>query len=213
MRQRRALTLVEFVLGLVVIAMLLLLIIPITLARREARRAGCRRNLSRLAKSLWAYPEHASHRYYPCPFGRVPTANDFNGAEWLASVYWVGMVVDPSIFICPGTHDTNRDGLDIGTHRAPPSFGSQTISYAGMHYRSQTNSSGAFTAGAIRDDFPPNMPMGCDDTQGSINHGTSQRGGMNVVFFDNRVEWKSHEQVNLETGVGQKPGLLWQLRN
>ena len=87
-------------------------------------------------------------------------ANDYTGAAWLASLYWGGFITDPGFYICPSSPDSNRNGEDIGTHHAVSGkFGSQTVSYAGMHYRSQTNRRGDPMPGALRDDFPPNMPV------------------------------------------------------
>ena len=110
-------------------------------------------------------------------------------------------------------------GEDLGTHKYTSDFGSQTVSYAGMHYESLTDSSGAIKEGAIRDDFPPNMPMGSDDTQYPINHGTRTNGGMAVLFFDSHVEFRTNTEIDLERGLGD-PGsgnrqnkLLWQLNN
>ena len=82
-----------------------------------------------------------------------------------------------------------------------------------MHCRSLTDESGSPVAGPVTDDVPPNLPMACDDTQGTINHGTRTNGCAFVLFFDMHVEGKTHTDVDLERGVGMKPGLLWQLRN
>ncbi|MFP4056451.1 MAG: type II secretion system protein [Candidatus Brocadiia bacterium] len=189
-------------------------------AREEARRIRCRNNLNQLAKGMYTYlMEFGDNRFYPCPLGRGAEPNDYNGAEWLASLYWTGLVPDPGVFLCPGTRDSNAQGRHLGRRRASAAFGPRTVSYAGMHYYSMTERDGTRVARAIRDDFPPNMPMGSDDTQATVNHGEANNGGMSVLFFDSHVEFKTNKMVDLERGVGYDEGpggpkhLLWQLRN
>ncbi|MFC1806355.1 hypothetical protein ACFL09_05175, partial [Planctomycetota bacterium] len=165
-------------------------LVPVSCARArvEARRIRCRNNLNSLAKCMATYVhEHGGGRWYPFPLGRGTRPDDFNGAEWLASVYWCGVLIEPRVFLCPSTRDTHQGGRDVGTRRAIPGrFGSQTVSYAGMHYRSLTAADGRPTPGAIPDELPPNMPMASDDTQGSINHGRAGNSGMAVLFFDSQ---------------------------
>ena len=203
--------------GLMLVAMvgiLAAMILPaIARAREEARRIRCRNNLNQVARGMATYlNEHGDNRFYPYPLGLGTKPDDFNGAEWIAALHWTGVSQDPSIFICPSSPDTNANGLDLGDERADPAaFGSQTVSYAGMHYRSVVDLTGR--PQAIRDDFPPNEPMGCDDTQGSINHGERNNGGMAVLFFDSHVEFKTNTELDLERGVGDPRGLLRMLRN
>jgi prepilin-type processing-associated H-X9-DG protein len=140
--------------------------------------------------------------------GRGHDPKSYNGAEWLASLYWTGYVPDPGVFICPSSGDTNHNGVDLGATRTTATFGSQTVSYAAMHWRTITA-----CGSAIRDDFPPNETMASDDTQGTINHGSRTYGGMSVLFFDAHVEFKTNEEIDLEHGVGQKGGVLEKLRN
>ena len=158
-------------------------------AREEARRIRCRNNLNQMARGMATYLNEFGHnRWYPWPLGRGTHPGDFNGAEWLASLYWTGVVPDPGVFICPSTPDTNRAGHDLGTHHATLGrFDSDTVSYAGLHSRSFTDTDG--TPKAAADDFPPNEPMACDDTQGPPHH--PSQGGLSVLFFDSHVEFKT----------------------
>ena len=203
--------------GLVLLAVLGILagmLLPaLARAREEARRIRCRNNLNQLAMGASVYlVEHGEGRYYPFPLGRGTRPDDFNGAEWLASLYWTAVVPDPAVLICPSSPDSNNDGASLGADGAQPGlFDEQTVSYAAMHDRSLTDATG--TPVALRDDYPPNMPMACDDTQLSVNHGEPRNGGMSVLFFDSHVEFKTNTEIDLERGVGETGGLLERLRN
>ena len=220
MRKGRGLTLAEVVIVVVVATALFLFVVFVILPRiphprGPSRRIQCRNNLNQLAKGMAVYLyEHGDNRWYPCPLGRGLVVGDYNGAEWLAALYWTGVMPEPGVFICPSSPDDNHRGRDLGTFRAVASrFSSQTVSYAGMHYRSLTDDDGNPKPGAIEEDFPPNMPIACDDTQGVINHGSANNGYMSVLFFDSHVDGITNTEIDLERGVGAKPGLLWQLRN
>jgi prepilin-type N-terminal cleavage/methylation domain-containing protein len=226
MKARHGFTLTDLLVAVAVLGVCAGLLLPAASGARfrpaseVARRILCRNNLNQMAKGMATYlNEHGDNRWYPCPLGRGRDPKDFNGAEWLASLYWTAIVPDPDIYLCPSTFDTNLDGRDLGTFGAIPGrFGDQTVSYAGMHYKSLTNEARVPTTRAIPDIFPPNMPMASDDTQGQINHGTATSGGMAVLFFDSHVEFKTHRELDLRTAVGAKPSrgrypLLWMLRN
>ncbi len=220
MKKRQGFTLIELLVVIAIIAILAGMLLPaLARAREEARRIRCRNNLNQLAKGMATYlNEHGDNRFYPCPLGRGSAATGYNGAEWLASLYWTGTIPDPGVFLCPSSPDSNDDGDDMGSTKASGDFGSQTVSYAGMHYSSQTGDGGVddAIAGAIRDDFPPNEAMGSDDTQGNDpNHGEYDNGGMSVLFFDSHVDFKTNTEIDLELGVGlrEEGNLLAKLRN
>ncbi len=249
MGARRGLTLAELVVTLIVVAVVAVgvvwLLWRLEATREEARRIRCRNNLNSLAKGMAVYlNEHGGDRWFPFPLGLGASTDDFNGAEWLAALYWSGVLPDPQVYLCPSTTDRNAGGRDIGAARAGPAFGSQTVSYAAMHYRCgaetdapagsghrdwshdrpdewsgwrdfrvATDRSGRPTPGAIRDDYPPNLPMASDDTQGTINHGRRGRRGVVVLFFDSHVEFWEEPAIDPANAVGRKPGPLWLLSN
>jgi hypothetical protein len=183
---------------------------------QEARRIRCRNNLQHLAKGMQMYLHGlAGGAWYSCPLGRGMAPGDYNGAEWLASLYWTGIVPDPEVFLCPSSwRDDNDGGRQLGRDRAIPGlFGSQTVSYAGLHYYSLRDEEGNPIPGAISADYPPNLPMASDDTQGDIHHGSAQ--GMGVLYFDSRVEFRTFTELDLRTCVGDTDpdALLGALRN
>jgi len=184
--------------------------------RLESRRVRCRECLRRISEGMAAYLKgHGDGRWHPCPLGRGTSVDDYNGGEWLASLYWTGIVSDPAVFLCPSSGDANRDGWEFGADRAiPRRFGSQTVSYAGMHYRSLTAADGSRRPDPLLARLPAREPMASDDTQGMLNHpGSGMTGpGMAVLFFDSHVEYRSWD-IEAHRAVGKKGGLLWRLRN
>jgi len=109
---------IELLVVIAIIAILAGMLLPaLARAREEARRIRCRNNLNQLAKGFATYlNEHGDNRFYPCPLGRGTQAGDYNGAEWMASLYWSGVVPEPGVFICPSSPDNNDNGEHIGTH-------------------------------------------------------------------------------------------------
>ncbi len=70
------------------------------LPRPESRRVRCRDNLRQLANGLGGYAETlGDRRWYPWPLGRGTRPDDYNGAEWLASLYWTAVIPDPQVMI------------------------------------------------------------------------------------------------------------------
>ena len=205
----------------VVIVLLVLagLILPFFARARDggggSRLVRCRSNLNQLAKGMAVYlNEFGDNRWYPFPVGQGLEPDSFDGSEWLASLYWTRILPDPGVFLCPSSPDTNHNGEDLGsTHAVHGRFGSQTVSYAGMHYKSLTDKAGNPRPGAIPNDLPSDEPMACDDTQAPINHGEANNGAMFVLFFDSHVEGWLNTKIDLEHGVGMNGGPLWRLRN
>jgi prepilin-type processing-associated H-X9-DG protein len=217
MNAPKAFSAVEAIVMLVVALLLVITVFTALCHRPREERAPnlCLSNLRQLAHGMAAYlQEFGDDWAYPCPLGRVPKQNDYNGAEWLASLYWVGLIPDPGVFICVASPDSNDGGLHLGGTRESPTFGSSSVSYAGLHHRSYTDWTGKRIPSVVRRyDYQPTDPMASDDTQGTINHGTGPRRGMNVLFVDGHVEFKSTADLDPEHAVGQKGGLLEKLRN
>jgi len=209
---RGGFTLTELVVLVIILAVLAGTLLPsITRYREESCRIRCRNNLNMFAKGMATYAnEWGGRDWIPCPLGRGRDPNTYNGAEWLATLYWTGVVPDPGVFICPSSGDTNRDGLDLGSHVAAPTFGSQTVSYAGVHHGSRPQGTDGRPPPAIDlGDFDPTDPMATEDTQGDPHHD----GGMAILFFDSHVEFMSNTEIGPGNAVGERGGLLGELSN
>jgi hypothetical protein len=201
-------------------------------ARQEAKRIRCRNNLNMLAKGMATYlNELGDNRFYPWPAGRAGCGGarekaDFGGAEWLASLYWTKIIPDPAVFVCPSSGDDNGKGEKLGSDGCPQGkdapkdgkLGPRAVSYAGFgadslfaYVKEKLKRELKDRKNAIRDDFPPNEPMACDDTEDPINHNEEDAKGMSVLFFDSHVEFWKPDKVDLERGVGEKD--LVALRN
>ncbi len=218
-REQGKITLAELLITLGIIVVLAwLVLLPMRRHASAARQARCRNNLNQLAKGMATYlGEYGDGRFLMYPLGRCRKPDGFAGAEWLASLYWVQDIPDPGVFLCPSAPDENNGGKDIGRHGPPPAFGSRTVSYAGLHYRSFTGVDSRPLP--IYDDLPPFEPTVSDDTEGAVNHSERGHGGMNVLFFDSHVEFITRDKLDPRTAVGamgppvRAQPLLWRLRN
>ena len=173
-------------------------------AREEARRVHCRSNFNQLARGMAAYlNRHGSNRCYPCPLGRGTRPDDYNGAEWLAALYWTDVLLDPGVYLCPSTDDTNHAGYDLGTHKAIAGrFDWDTVSYAGLGYRSLTGALATLTPAG--DDFPPNLPIAAHDTEGPRPY-NPHGGGTPILFFDSHVEIRTRAELEVLGWSADRP--------
>lgn len=226
MRRIRGITMAELLIGVFALAVgLWLLCYAIQSSREEAMRIRCRNCLNQLAKGVWTYcGEFSEERFVLWPVGRAGCGTkadpQVGGAEWLATLYWTKIIPDPGVFLCPASPDDNAEGRELGDRGCPGNrpLSEDAVSYAGMGDRSVgiylvskqgKAASYATSKLAVRDDFPPDEPMACDDTEGGINHGSART--MNVLFFDSHVEYWTRDRVDPERGVGR--GELCAMRN
>lgn len=186
-------------------------------ARRDQNFCGyrtlCKDNLSTLAIGLKEYVDHSrGGKYYSWP--SVP----FGGDDRRASLFWVGLIADPELYMCPNPQDDTWDGFRLGTSFEQLPVG--VISYAGPGRSEGASKPGAakITPGAIPDDFPVSAPLAADDWDTLHRHS----GGGNATFFDRHVEWIPMPKVTTRPGIGKldclknqagssKSWLLWSL--
>ena len=193
--RRRAITLIEILIIIFVAVIIAGMILPM-LARpcgEDTRKMRCRTHLKQIHMAMTQYVDTwGEHKWYPFPV--QANHGDYNGAHFLAALYWSGVMTEPALFLCQESKDTNHDGQDLGTHAPSPKFSGQTVSYAS---KGRSNCFGK----AMTDSYPPETAMACDDTEGSRNH----KDGMNILFFDSRAEWNGN--LDPRNAVGKTPPL------
>jgi prepilin-type processing-associated H-X9-DG protein len=187
MTRHRAFTLVELVVA--VVLAFILLTIMLSHARKERdfnRRTHCVSNLRFLGTAMIQYiDQYGKGRYYTWPGPQEPS---FNGAQWIASMYWVSLLNEPDIYICRRLQDNNDNGGRLG--RRLTALRPIDVSYAGRNGM----------MGAMTEKMPSNTVMMSDDTEGEANHDD----GVNLLYFDAHVE-RSTFISPLATGGQGKP--------
>jgi len=170
---KRAFTLLELVVLMVVISILFGVYYSWLQvdAKRESRKMRCKSNLRHLGTAMIQYvDQYGKGRYYSWP---GPQKASFSGAQWIASMYWVGLM-DWCQLTCPGSTDDNQSGGTVG--RRFTALGPGDVSYAGRNGM----------MGAIPDKMPANTIMMSDDSEGPAPHSGE---GLNLLYFDAHVEW------------------------
>jgi len=190
--RRAGFTLIELLVVIAIISIIAALLLPaINRAREEARRINCRSNLRQLGTAMQQYLNtFGDHKYLPFPKG----GRDYNGAEFLAGLYWSGVMTEPGVYLCPSTVDDNLSGRELGTCGPSPLFSTDSVSYASRGKSRNFNA-------PILDSFPPDTVLACDDTEGRPNHWQ----GLNVLYFDSRTVWRT--DLSAEDAVGRTPPL------
>ena len=157
---------------LIVVVVLVSMLLPAKLrAREEARKSRCKGNLRQMGTAMIQYiDQYGKGRYYTWP---GPQKASFTGAQWVASMYWVSLLNEPDIYICPSSTDDNDNGGQLG--RRFTIIRAAEVSYAGRNGM----------LGAIEDKMPSNTMMMSDDTDDPPNHDS----GVNLLYFDAHVEW------------------------
>jgi len=171
-RADNAFTLAELIVIVIVVAVLMSMVLPpLKRAREESRMMKCRGDLRQLGTGMIQYiDQFGKGRHYTWP---GPQRASFNGAQWIASMYWVSLLTEPDLYICPSTADANENGGRLG--RRFTAIRPREVSYAGRNG----------VLGAIEDRMPSNTMMMSDDTELGPNH---DRGAF-LLFFDAHSEW------------------------
>jgi len=171
---RQAFTLVDLAILIVLIVILAGVLLPALNSRGSrgcSRKMHCKNNLRQLGTGMIQYiDQYGKGRYYTWP---GPRKASFNGAQWIASMYWVSLLNEPDLFICPSSVDDNDSGGELG--RRFTSLSSIGVSYAGRDGM----------MGALIDKMASNTLMMSDDSDDPPNHDD----GVNLLYFDAHVEW------------------------
>jgi prepilin-type N-terminal cleavage/methylation domain-containing protein/prepilin-type processing-associated H-X9-DG protein len=180
-RDKKGFTLIELLVVIAIIAILAGMLLPaLARAREEARKMKCKNNLRQLGTGMIQYiDQYGKGRYYTWP--GMQSAG-FDGGQWVASMYWVSLLNEPDLYICPSSVDDNDNGGQLG--RRYTDTRPIDVSYAGRNG----------ILGAIVDKMPSNTLMMSDDSEDPANH----EDGVNLLYFDAHVEW--NQQVSPQAG-------------
>jgi prepilin-type processing-associated H-X9-DG protein len=142
--------------------------LPVLFTRRKMT---CSSGPRQLGTGMIQYiDQYGKGRYYTWP--NTPMTS-FNGAQWIASMYWTSLLNEPGLYLCPSSVDDNDDGGELG--RRFTALRDIDVSFVGRDGR----------MGVIVDKMPSNTLMMCDDAEDPPSHDE----GVNLLYFDAHVEW------------------------
>ncbi|WP_372365723.1 type II secretion system protein [Candidatus Uabimicrobium sp. HlEnr_7] len=185
MKKNNGFTLVEILAIIIMLSVLVAMLLPALnqVSEKTDARGRCKPNLSQIGKGLAVYLlDLGKQVYYP----------QRNGQGFIAELYRERILLEPTVYLCPSTADTNREceiqegrsgrftkslanAPDSGTTSGP-------ISYAGRLNKEQSVYPGIFRPA----EDTTTTPIVGDDLGDSHNHENGQV--MQFLFLDLHVD-------------------------
>jgi len=194
-KKTKALTLVELLVVILIVAALAAIVIP-HLPRRHinSQRAACMNNLKQIGAGLQLYIDGpGGGRFYPYPMqagGVAPEEAEpgkgFSGAAFIASLYWAEVLTDPRVFICASSFDDNRDGLDLCVDpenpESQPGYGPH-FNKTGVHVSYASKAQWKMPGGLPMSEFPAKEIIAADSSH-PLREEQNHTGGAMALFGD-----------------------------
>jgi len=175
-RRRGAVTVIELLLVIVIVGAAVALYYGTwSRVRVNYHRMTCSSNLNQIAKGMHVYMvRYGGNSTFPVP------AESFRGTDWLAVLYWKGLIIDPAVFLCPAQQMKPEMPMraDLQSYAWDGSASEPYCEYAARARgpRLLAAETTDFTESALTAD----KPLACDVDGNHADH-------INVVYFDGHV--------------------------
>ncbi|BBM84936.1 type II secretion system protein [Candidatus Uabimicrobium amorphum] len=184
MKKNNGFTFVEVIAVIIILGVLVAALLPaLSQVNENARNGRCKACLSQIGKGM---------NMYLLDLGKQVQYPQRSAQGFIAALYEEGVLIEPEVYLCPSTTDTNREyETSIGNTKSSaasiagaPDLGNASgpISYAGRLNKNQNIYPGIFRP---REDLTTTPIVG-DDLGSPHNHENGQV--MFFLFLDSHVD-------------------------
>ncbi|MEX2667514.1 type II secretion system protein [Candidatus Uabimicrobium amorphum] len=181
---KKGTTLFDVIFLLVFIAILAIsLMIPLKSVKNKALAIKCEANLAQIGKGFQVYLGYIGRHV------RYPQAN---GEEFVVALYKERILVEPQVYLCPGTQDSNNHGEDLAQVQGEGDSDGP-CSYAGRKNKNQSQYPGIFR---LTEDTQT-TPIVADDWNDGFRENHEFGEVVNFLFLDGHVDHARTSKIDL----------------